>query len=80
MNGTKHELFRDTKNLGEIDISQLKEVIEQCSEQEWQENLLRQQQFEVHYQTQSLLLLFVISTLGQMLELIKNMPGINTRI
>lgn len=46
------------KTLGKADISSFYNAVITCETSTWEENLLRQQQFDVHYQTQSLLLLF----------------------
>ena len=46
------------KELGTRNISSFQRAVTDCEASSWHENLLRQQQFDVHYQTQSLLLLF----------------------
>ena len=46
------------KDLGTKDIFSFQQAVNECEASSWHENLLRQKQFDVHYQTQSLLLLF----------------------
>jgi hypothetical protein len=46
------------KELQPINITQLIDQINQVTDTQWRENKLRQQKFEVHYQTESLLLKF----------------------
>lgn len=47
------------RDLGEIDSSALQEAILAVDEQAWLENDYRQKAYDVHYQTQSLMMLFV---------------------
>ena len=46
------------KELGEIDTSALKEVIFRAEEKDWLDNSYRQQVYDVHTQTHSLVMLF----------------------
>jgi len=46
------------KELGEVDISPLKEAIIRAQEEDWLANQHRQQVFDVHQQTQSLVMMF----------------------
>ena len=47
------------RDLGEVDSSALRDVILSVDDQFWLENSYRQQAFDVHAQTQSLLMFFV---------------------
>ncbi|MGB1867672.1 MAG: aspartyl/asparaginyl beta-hydroxylase domain-containing protein [Porticoccaceae bacterium] len=47
------------RDLGEVDSSALRDVILSVDDQFWLENSYRQQAFDVHAQTQSLMMLFV---------------------
>ena len=46
------------KELGEIDTSALKDVILRAEEKDWLDNSYRQQVYDVHTQTHSLVMLF----------------------
>ena len=46
------------KELGEYDITPLREAILQVSDESWQGNTFRQLEYEVHEQTQSMVMLF----------------------
>ena len=46
------------KNLQNLDITQLKEKVLSLPEEIWEQDKRRQEKFEVHYQTQSILLYF----------------------
>ncbi|KAA1188414.1 aspartyl/asparaginyl beta-hydroxylase domain-containing protein [Pseudohalioglobus sediminis] len=46
------------RDLGEVDHLPLKHVIDSASDEDWEENRHRQTQYDVHYNTKSLVMLF----------------------
>ncbi|GAB2525138.1 aspartyl/asparaginyl beta-hydroxylase domain-containing protein [Microbulbifer agarilyticus] len=53
------QLDQPLKLLEERDISTLQETVLNVTAQAWESNQVRQQSFDVHYQTQSLVMLFI---------------------
>jgi hypothetical protein len=62
------------KELGEYDITPLREAILQVSDESWQGNTFRQLEYEVHEQTQSMVMLFTDGSGWPDAEVIKE-PG-----
>ncbi|MEQ3695749.1 MAG: aspartyl/asparaginyl beta-hydroxylase domain-containing protein [Pseudomonadales bacterium] len=62
------------RNLGPVDFTPLQSAINRASEEQWLENQYRQRKFEVHSQTQSLVMYFLESELWPKIK-VNREPG-----